>query len=64
MNGPTFLASPFSSKSLTITRHATAFAVNYYVHQGLRFMWDVIVPNGPDAHYGGTIVHTRANIRF
>jgi hypothetical protein len=40
------------------------FAVNYYVHRSLRFMCDVIVPDGPDADYGGTIVHTRANIRF
>ena len=39
-------------------------AVNYYVHRTLRFMCDVIVPDGRDALYDGTILHTRANFRF
>ena len=39
-------------------------AANYYVHRGLRFMFDVIVPAAGERDGGGAGLHARANLRF
>lgn len=58
------LATRYARLQGTISTAQWDFSANYYVHRGLRFMFDVVVPQGGNEEQAGAGLHARANLRF